>query len=105
MAYHLVRLTCGPAWDPTRARREQPGWAEHAAYLDRLADHGVVVLGGPVGNCETGDAVLVVEAYDRAAAVALLAGDPWLGSVLIIQAVEPWTIWLRARSPEVELAG
>lgn len=73
--------------------------------MDRLTDHGVVVLGGPVGDVDTGDAVLVVEAYDEAAVLALLAGDPWLGSVLAIKSIEPWTIWLRAAAPEVELAG
>jgi uncharacterized protein YciI len=105
MAYHLVRLTCGPAWQPNRARRDQPGWDAHAAYLDRLAVHGIVVLGGPVGDCDTGDAVLVVKAFDQAAALAMLSGDPWFGSVLAIDAIEPWTIWLRAPLPEVELAG
>jgi hypothetical protein len=73
--------------------------------MDRLTDHGVVVLGGPVGDVDTGDAVLVVEAFDQAAVLALLAGDPWLGSVLTIKSIEPWTIWLRAAAPEVELAG
>jgi uncharacterized protein YciI len=105
MGYHLVRLECGPTWDVSRPRREQAGWAEHATYMNRLTDHGVVVLGGPVGDVDTGDAVLVVEAYDQAAVLALLAGDPWLGSVLSIKSVEPWTIWLRAAAAEVELAG
>jgi uncharacterized protein YciI len=105
MGYHLVRLECGPAWDANHPRREQSGWAEHAAYMNRLTEHGVVVLGGPVGDIDTGDAVLVVEAYDQAAVLALLAGDPWLGSVLAIKSVEPWTIWLRPAAQEVELAG
>jgi uncharacterized protein YciI len=73
--------------------------------MDRLTDHGVVVLGGPVGDVDTGDAVIVVEAYDEAAVLALLAGDPWLGSVLAVKNIEPWTIWLRAAAPQVELAG
>ena len=102
MAYHLVRLTRGPAWDAGRPRREQLGWPEHAAYVDRLADHGVVVLGGPVGDVDRDDAVLVVDAYDEAAVRALLAADPWLGGVLTIAAIEPWTIWLRA--PDMALA-
>ena len=97
-----MRFGRGPAWDPKRGRREQAGWAEHAAYLDRLAEHGIVVLGGPVGEADT-DAVLVVEAFDQSAALALLAADPWLGTVLTLKSVEPWEIWLRAR--EVELAG
>jgi uncharacterized protein YciI len=106
MGYHLVRLVCGPAWQPNRSRRQQDGWDQHAAYLDQLTTHGVVVLGGPVGNVDTGDAVLVVEAFDQAAVLALLAGDPWWGSVLTLRSIEPWSIWLRATaSDEVELAG
>jgi uncharacterized protein YciI len=104
VAYHLIRFGRGPAWDPHRRRREQAGWAEHAAYLDRLTAHGVIVLGGPVGEQDT-DAVLVVEAFDESAALALLAADPWLGTVLALKSVEPWTIWLRARDREDALAG
>jgi uncharacterized protein len=106
MAFHLVRYTRGPAWQPGCARRAQPGWAEHAAYMNQLAAHGVVVLGGPVDDCEAGDAVLVVNAFDQAAALAMLAADPWFGTVLTLDKLEPWTIWLRAPVPdEVELAG
>jgi hypothetical protein len=102
MAYHLVRTGPGPAWDHTRTRREQRGWDEHARYMDRLAEHGVVVLGGPVNDL---DAVLVVDAYDEAGVLALLAADPWFGDTLTVQTIEPWTIWLRAPLAEVELAG
>ena len=108
MAYHLVRMQPGPLWDHSRARREQPGWDAHAAYLDRLTEHGVVVLGGPIcashsGNGHSGnghnddrDALLVVDAYDEAAALAVLAGDPWLNRILTIKSIETWEIWLRA---------
>jgi uncharacterized protein YciI len=105
MAYHLVRLSCGTSWQAGRGRREQPGWEAHAAYMNRLAEHGVVVLGGPVGDVDTGDAVLVINAFDEAAVCALLAGDPWFGTVLTIHSVEPWTIWLRANAAEDALAG
>jgi uncharacterized protein YciI len=105
MAYHLVRLGRGPAWDHTRPRRGQAGWAAHAAYMDKLADHGVVVLGGPVGGDDGCDAVLVVDAYDEAAVRALFAGDPWAYTVLTIDSVEPWSIWLRAPAVEATLAG
>jgi uncharacterized protein YciI len=103
VAYHLIRLAPGPAWDPACSRREQAGWSEHAAYMDTLAAHGVVVLGGPVGD-EDCDTVLVVEAFDRAAALAMLGADPWLGTVLSLKSVEPWSIWLRARDREGALA-
>ena len=37
-------------WDHSRARREQAGWSEHAAFMDALAEEGFVVLGGPIGE-------------------------------------------------------
>jgi uncharacterized protein YciI len=96
VAYYLMRLARGPAWVPTRTRREQPGWDAHAAYLDMLTDHGVVVLGGPVGEADGTDAVLVVDAFDEAAVRALFAADPWMETILTITSIEPWSIWLRA---------
>ncbi len=93
--YYLIRQGRGPAYDASLPRREQAGWDEHAAYLDVLAEAGVVVLGGPVGEVNGQDALLVIDAESEAAALAHLADDPWLNSVLTITSVEPWTVWLR----------
>jgi hypothetical protein len=95
MPWFLVRETAGPAWDLARTRREQDGWDEHARFMDGLVEDGFVVLGGPVGDPGTGDPLLVVEADDEAAVHARLADDPWLGTILAIRSVEPWTVWLR----------
>ena len=92
--YFLVRETCGPAWDHTRGRREQDGWDEHAAFMDKLVEDGFVVLGGPIGDVNSGDPFLVVEAEDEAAVRARLAEDPWAETVLTIRSIEPWTVWL-----------
>jgi uncharacterized protein YciI len=88
----------GPAWDPSRGRRDQAGWDEHAAFMDTLVDEGFVVLGGPIGD---GDRVLlVVEAADREEVEARLAPDPWhVTGILQIASIERWTIWLDARRP------
>lgn len=48
--YHLIEQAKGPGWDHSRGRREQPGWSEHAAFMDALAEEGFVVLGGPIGE-------------------------------------------------------
>jgi hypothetical protein len=97
VTYHLVRLRRGPAWDPARGRREQAGWAAHAAFMDDLVRRAVVVLGGPVGaDVDAGDAVVVVAARDEGAVRGLLAADPWSDTMLAISTVEPWTIWLGA---------
>jgi hypothetical protein len=95
MRYFLVRQAAGPTWDHSRPRREQDGWDEHAAFMDALVAEGFVVLGGPTGDPNTGDPVLVVEAADESAVVQRLAADPWMDTILAIRSVEPWSIWLR----------
>lgn len=97
MTYYLVRQGHGPAWQAGRPRRAQDGWEEHAAFMDALAERGVVLLGGPVGDdLDSGDAVLVVAADDASAVSAALAGDPWAGTVVTTRSVERWTLWLRS---------
>jgi uncharacterized protein YciI len=98
--YFLVTRAWGPAWDPARPRRGQDGWREHAAFMDALVAEGFVVLGGPVGDVDTGHAVLAVRAESEEAVRERLAADPWPQELLTIEDVEPWSVWLRARSIE-----
>ena len=97
MPYFLVRRARGPAWDFTVGRREQVGWDEHAAFMDGLVDDGVVILGGPVGEGDGEDALLVVAAENEAATRARLADDPWEETLLTTKSVELWSIGLRGR--------
>lgn len=99
-----VTMVNGPAWDPSRSRRQQRGWDEHAAFMDDLVDAGCVVLGGPVGP---GDEVLLAwQANDAAHVERQLAGDPWLVSgVLRIGEIRPWTIWLDGRNSSGRASG
>lgn len=94
--YYLVRVERGPAWDHSRPRRDQDGWDEHAAFMDALAEEGVVILGGPVGEGDGDDALLVVDVESEAAIRTRLADDPWANSTLTIASVQPWSVWLRA---------
>jgi len=94
--YYLVKLARGPAWDHARRRREQEGWDAHAAFMDALTDEGVVILGGPVGDGDDGDVLLVVAVESEAAIRTRLADDPWANDMLRIESVEPWSVWLRA---------
>jgi uncharacterized protein YciI len=98
VAYYLVDRAKGPAWDHTRPRREQVGWDEHAAFMDALVDDGFVVLGGPVGEGDGDNALLVVEADDEEEVRARLAGDPWPEEVLTVESVRRWSVLLR-RTP------
>lgn len=94
-SYFLVEQVAGPAWDPNRPRREQAGWAQHAAFMDRLVEEGFVVLGGPVGEGDGDYALLMVEADDLASVHVRMAPDPWDGTVLISRSIKPWQLWLR----------
>ena len=93
MGYYAVTETQGANWDPSRARREQDKWDEHAAFMDGLVEDGFVLLGGPLGDGD--EVLLVVHANGEAEIEARLAEDPWLPmEVLRIAKIEPWQIWL-----------
>jgi uncharacterized protein len=94
--YYLVERAKGPAWDHSRGRREQAGWDEHAAFMDALAEEGFVVLGGPIGDGDGENALLVVDADDEATIRARLAEDPWPEDVLRTESIRPWSVLLRA---------
>jgi uncharacterized protein len=96
--YFLVERAKGPAWDHSRLRREQEGWAEHAAFMDALSEQGFVVLGGPIGEGDGDNALLVVDGADEAAVRARLAEDPWGEDMLRTESIRPWTVLLRAAS-------
>jgi uncharacterized protein YciI len=93
--HFLVRQSRGPDWDYGVARREQAGWDEHAAFMDGLVDDGFIVLGGPIGDGDGHDTLLVVEADDEAAVRERLDADPWRDTLLTYRSIEPWSVWLR----------
>jgi uncharacterized protein YciI len=92
--YFLVRQARGPEWDPSKGRREQAGWDRHVAFVEGIGDR--VMIGGPIGDVDGEFVVLVVRAEDEAAARALFDADPWMGSILRIDTVERWTLWIGA---------
>ena len=50
MKYFVVTNEHGSAWNESRSLIEQEGWAEHAAFMNKLVDEGFIVLGGPIGD-------------------------------------------------------
>src|SRR3954468_11739583 len=96
MAYFVVLRRVGPDWDAARPMEQQAGWQAHADFMDALVKRGFVVLGGPLADEERG--VLAIEADTVDSVRETLAADPWSGSHLVVDAVEPWTIRLDARS-------
>jgi hypothetical protein len=98
MAMFLVGLRrSGPQWDPSLPLEQQAAFSAHAAFVDGLVDCGVIVLGGPLS-----DEVRVVYAAEADSADALraeLARDPWHGTHLEVDVIDPWTIRLDGRTP------
>jgi uncharacterized protein YciI len=93
--FHVVLTRSGPQWRRGRPLEEQSGWEEHAAFMDALVADGFVVLGGPLFDEHR--VVHAVEAESEEAIRSRLAEDPWSGSHLVIDAIEPWTIRLDGR--------
>jgi uncharacterized protein YciI len=74
---------------------EQEKWAEHAAFMNALADDGFVVLGGPLGDGAR--MLLIIDADSEGAIQTRLAADPWTPMGLLrIAKVERWEILLDA---------
>jgi uncharacterized protein YciI len=97
MGMYLVTVVrSGPEYDRSRPLEEQSGWDAHAAYMNRLVDDGFIVLGGPLADEYR--VVHVVEAESEEEILATLAGDPWSGTHLVVDTVEPWTIRLDGRT-------
>lgn len=92
--HHVVIRERGPARDPARPLREQEGRDQHAAFMDRLADEGVIVRGGPLDG--DGGALHIVAAADPEEIRTMLSQDPWERTVLRASRIARREIPLRA---------
>ena len=52
MSYFAVIREAGPAW-AAGGISEQPAVADHAAFMNALADEGFVLFAGPLAGTET----------------------------------------------------
>ncbi len=93
MMFLVVLRRSGPEYDHSKPLEEQSGWLEHAAFMDGLVDDGFIVLGGVLGDeLRTAHAV---EAASEDEIRERLALDPWSGSHLLVDSIDPWTIRLQ----------
>lgn len=91
----VVDRPAGAGWVSGKGAREQPLWDEHAAFMDRLFERGLIALGGPLLD-ESG-AMLAMRVADEGEARRLLEPDPWCSNGRDIQGIgriRPWTIFL-----------
>jgi uncharacterized protein YciI len=95
MMFHVVIHRSGPEWDASLPLEDQSGWAEHAAFMDGLVEQGFIVLGGPLADEHR--VVHAVEAESEDEVRDTLGRDPWSGTHLKVDTIDPWTIRLDAR--------
>ncbi|TML05872.1 MAG: hypothetical protein E6G41_08990 [Actinobacteria bacterium] len=90
--YLVVLRRSGPDYDLSKPLEEQLGWEDHAAFMDRLVDDGVILLGGPLADeLRTAHAV---RAASEEEVRATFARDPWSESHLVVDSIDAWTIRL-----------
>lgn len=93
MMFLVVLRRSGPEYNHSKPLEEQAGWDEHATFMDGLVDDGFIVLGGVLGDeVRTAHAV---EASSEDEVRERLARDPWSGSHLVVDSIDPWTIRLQ----------
>jgi hypothetical protein len=96
MMFLVILRRSGPEYDHSKPLEEQSGWDEHATFMDGLVEDGFVLLGGVLGDeVRTAHAV---EASSEEEIREQFACDPWSGSHLVVDSVDPWTIRLGPRT-------
>ncbi|MBV9614999.1 MAG: hypothetical protein JO031_06065 [Ktedonobacteraceae bacterium] len=86
----------GPAWVEGKTVREQPYWAEHAAFMDPLFENGMVVLGGPFADGM--GSLVVVEAENEQEVADVFARDPFVEhDIFVLNSLKQWLLFLDAR--------
>ncbi len=95
MSYFAVIREAGPAWGDGNGIAAQPPLAEHAAFMNTVAEEGFVVCGGPLAGTEHERlrALLIVRADNEGEIRRRLADDPWTrADRLVIATIESWNI-------------
>lgn len=94
MSHYAVIREAGPGW-VDGGIAAQPDVADHAAFMNGLAEEGVVLFAGPLAGTESGrlrvllvmDAATKIEIRDR------LEDDPWTRNErLAIAPIERWNL-------------
>ena len=98
MSHYAVIREAGPGWIDGGIAA-QPDVAAHAAFMNDLADEGLVVLAGPLAGTENGRlrALLIMEANTEGEIRERLADDPWVHTDrLALTRIEPWQLMVGA---------
>jgi uncharacterized protein YciI len=99
MSLFAVHREAGPSWVDGQGAFEQSGVGDHAAFMNELADEGVIRFAGPLAGTETGRirVLLIAEGNTEAAVRQRLAADPWeLADRITTTTVEAWSLLVGA---------
>lgn len=84
----------GPDWAQGVPYHQQPGIEAHVAFARRLADDGLLLMGGPFAD-EASGGMLIVQAESLEQAESLAHEDESIGGLLRVN-VRPWRIAMSA---------
>ena len=88
----LVRFRAGPTWT-SGPPHEQPGWDDHAAFVDELVARGTMVMGGPFADHS--GSLIVLENVGQQEARDLIADDPFVANgVFVLEDVRAWNVYV-----------
>jgi len=99
MNYYAVTRNAGPAWTDGKGAFEQPGASDHAAFMNTLADEGLIRFAGPLAGSEQGRirVLLIADAPSEADIHRRLADDPWeITGRVVTATIEPWNLLVGA---------
>jgi uncharacterized protein YciI len=99
MTVFAVAREAGPGWTDGKGASEQPAVGDHAAFMNMLAEEGLVLFAGPLAGSEHGRirVLLVAEADSEADVRHRLADDPWEAAERVVTTtVEPWNLLVGA---------
>jgi uncharacterized protein YciI len=102
MSLFAVNREAGPAWTEGNGAFDQPGVTDHTAFMNGLAEDGLIIAAGPLAGTEHSRIrVLLIAESDHEAEIAQhLAADPWeLAGRITTTRIEPWTLLVGALSP------
>jgi uncharacterized protein YciI len=102
MSLFAVSREAGPAWTDGQDAFSQPGVPAHVAFMNELADEGLLVAAGPVAGSEAGRirVLLIADAPDEGHVAERLAADPWeRNGQITTTRIEPWTLLSGALGP------
>lgn len=83
----------GPAVEAGRSVFDHSGFADHLAFLQRLAADGALVAAGPLTDAD-GDGMAVIRADSLAAATELAESDDSVRAGVLTVTVRPWQVVL-----------